>query len=118
MVREAKLLRENYRKSGSLKWDILSIFPTDLAYLLLDTSCHERQSGALSLVQIRSDAGLSLVQIRYWALIGPDQIRFWALIGPDQIRYWALIGPDQIRYWALIGGTDCAGAITTHLKAK
>ena len=42
MVKDAKLLRENYRKSGRLKFDILSILPTDLAYLLLDTTCHER----------------------------------------------------------------------------
>ena len=42
LVKDAKLLREHYRKSANLKFDILSILPTDLAYLFLDTACHER----------------------------------------------------------------------------
>ena len=41
MVKDSKLLRKNYFQTRQLKIDLLSIFPTDFAYLLFDNTCHE-----------------------------------------------------------------------------
>jgi hypothetical protein len=42
MVKEAKLLRQNYAKSGWLKFDVISLLPTDLAYLFFEGKCIEQ----------------------------------------------------------------------------
>ena len=42
MVKDAAKLRKNYWKSKYVIFDVLSIFPTDLAYLFIDTQCSER----------------------------------------------------------------------------
>ena len=39
MVKDPKLLRDAYRKSGWFKKDIISIIPTDLFYLLFPNQC-------------------------------------------------------------------------------
>ena len=41
MVKDSKLLRQNYKKTRQMKIDLLSIFPTDLAYLLFENNCSE-----------------------------------------------------------------------------
>ena len=41
MVKDAQLLRAHYIKTRQMKVDILSIFPTDLLYLVFDNTCHE-----------------------------------------------------------------------------
>ena len=41
MVKDSKLLRSHYTKTRQMKVDILSIFPTDLLYLVFDNTCHE-----------------------------------------------------------------------------
>ena len=48
MVKDAQLLRAHYTKTRQMKVDILSIFPTDLLYLVFDNTCHE--------VRLRSDS--------------------------------------------------------------
>ena len=42
MVKEAAMLRKNYRQSGRLKLDILSILPTDFAYFFFEGKCSEQ----------------------------------------------------------------------------
>ena len=39
---ETAMLRKNYRQSGRLKLDILSILPTDFAYFFFDGKCSEQ----------------------------------------------------------------------------
>ena len=41
MVKDPKLLRKNYAKTPFIYLDILSILPTDIAYLFLDSQCSE-----------------------------------------------------------------------------
>ena len=41
MVKDAKLLRKNYAKNHIRYFDVLSILPTDIAYLFFDSKCHE-----------------------------------------------------------------------------
>ena len=41
MVKDSRLLRSNYMKTRQIKIDILSVFPTDLLYLVFDNSCYE-----------------------------------------------------------------------------
>ena len=41
MVKDPKLLRQNYMKKRQMKLDLLSLLPTDLAYLFFDNTCHE-----------------------------------------------------------------------------
>ncbi len=41
MVKDAAKLRKNYLKSKYVIFDVISIFPTDLAYLALSTHCFE-----------------------------------------------------------------------------
>ena len=45
MVKEAAMLRKNYRQSGRLKLDILSILPTDFAYFFFEGKCSEQVPG-------------------------------------------------------------------------
>ena len=42
MVKDAAKLRRNYVKSKYVYFDLLSIFPTDLAYLIFGTDCSEQ----------------------------------------------------------------------------
>ena len=43
LVEDAKLLRQNYLKGWAWRWDLASLLPTDLAYLVWPTSgCHAR----------------------------------------------------------------------------
>ena len=41
LVTDSAQLRQNYRKSKMFLVDLLSVFPTDIAFLFFDTSCHE-----------------------------------------------------------------------------
>ena len=41
MVKDSSLLRRHYAASRRSKVDLLSILPTDLAYLVFDNTCHE-----------------------------------------------------------------------------
>ena len=41
MMKDSKMLRANYRQARISKIDLLSIFPTDLAFLIFDGSCYE-----------------------------------------------------------------------------
>ena len=41
MVKDPKLLRKNYAKTPFIYLDILSILPTDIAYLFLESQCSE-----------------------------------------------------------------------------
>ena len=45
MVKDSQLLRAHYTKTRQMKVDILSIFPTDLLYLVFDNTCHEVRLG-------------------------------------------------------------------------
>ena len=42
MVKEAAMLRKNYRQSGRLKLDVLSVLPTDFAYFFFEGKCSEQ----------------------------------------------------------------------------
>ena len=42
MVKDPGLLRKKYFASNMLYFNIISLFPTDLAYLFLDLDCVER----------------------------------------------------------------------------
>ena len=42
MVKEAAMLRKNYRKSKFFKVDIVSILPTDFAYFFFEGKCSEQ----------------------------------------------------------------------------
>ena len=42
MVKDSKKLRQNYIKSKFLKFDIISILPTDFIYFFFESKCHER----------------------------------------------------------------------------
>ena len=41
LVKDSKLLRQNYMKTRQIKIDVLSVFPTDLTYLVFDNKCLE-----------------------------------------------------------------------------
>jgi len=41
MIKEAAKLRKNYMKSTFVYLDVLSIFPTDVAYFFFSTECFE-----------------------------------------------------------------------------
>ena len=45
MVKDSQLLRAHYTRTRQMKVDILSIFPTDLLYLVFDNTCHEVKLG-------------------------------------------------------------------------
>ena len=51
MVKDSKRLRENYREAKISKIDLISIFPTDFAYLIFDGTCYE-QMPCLVIVRI------------------------------------------------------------------
>ena len=51
MVNDSKMLRANYRKARISKIDLLSIFPTNIAFLIFDGSGHE-QMPCLVIVKI------------------------------------------------------------------
>ena len=42
MVKEAAMLRKNYRQGGRLKLDVISVLPTDFAYFFFDGKCSEQ----------------------------------------------------------------------------
>ena len=42
MVKDAAMLRKNYRQGGRLKLDIISVLPTDFAYFFFDGKCSEQ----------------------------------------------------------------------------
>ena len=42
LVTDSAQLRRNYRKSRIFLVDLLSVFPTDIAFLFFDTSCYEQ----------------------------------------------------------------------------
>ena len=42
MVRDAAMLRSNYRRGNHIKFDVFSLLPTDFAYFFFDGTCSEQ----------------------------------------------------------------------------
>ena len=61
MVKDSSLLRRHYAASRRSKVDLLSILPTDLAYLVFDNTCHE----------VRRPRVTCLFAMYYWLQVMP-----------------------------------------------